>query len=1771
MQRKQQSKFIFENVKALACLSVLTGLCLATIPASAQTPKPSDAEKALIEKAQALESRGRPDIAVQVWQQILLSDPNNALALGGVARDYRLSGNSTASDEALDKLRRINPSDPNIGKIQGLTSNKTRDVRLGQAGALAKAGNPEAAMRIYREYYGSHPPDGDIALAYYETLYGTPNGKTEALTAMRALAARNPGDPRFIVTLGRMLTYDAKTRAEGIKILHEHSKDSDAENSLRQALIWDSSNPTSAAELREYLKSHPKDTELADRLKENEAKLAEMNAGIARTPEEREAFAALNAHHLQEAETRFQAMLDRDEKDARAAAGMGFLRMQQNNFAAAISYLVQAEENGFRDRSVTEGLATSRFWFTMGEASLAFDVNQLDVATEKYKAALEMRPRSPEALNGLAGVYTKNQQYAAAADLYQQIVKVQPTNSDAWRGLFLSYARDNKNTEALAILNRFPGSVKATMNQDPDMLRTLASIYSATGRDGEAQKVLAQALALPFPDNGAQLKTGTRLQYAGILMQAKRYDQAAEIYKQVLNDETDNLNAWMGLVTADHQLGMDKDAIDLVQKMPPATYDAALTDPGFLSMLGSIYQQSNQFEIAQGLLERSAQIQIKAGGQPALNLQIQLASIYLQRNDTAQAYALYHQILEAHPDNIDAWRGLIGTLQSTNRNAEALQEIKLISPDIRKQLETDVQFEQSEASLYAGAGDTVNAVAIFNRVQKHYELLHQTPPADVEIQSAYLLYNTFNDRALYPALMRLGSREDLTNEQRETIQGLWANWSVRRATLAFENGFPSRAIDILDAAAQAFPDNLGVRKAVAGGYLKAGKTKDALALYKSIDFQDASAGDFQGAISAALTANDKGQAEDWLRQALDRYPHDSAILASAARFEQSRGDNGGAADYWRASIAAMPTVSAADKLAHELVHPDPEKPNSRAATPNDLAHLLNPDAEPADRNSRGAKLPTLPSYGKDPFDPGAPVPLTPQSDSQRSLPRTMPVYPVPTSTSAPLPFSELTRPSTNPSTVPTKLPAPTNRAGSAAPPARAPSKSSSANTPGNTSRKTDSGPVSYTGRMHLPATGESVTSTEGTYPVPAHTAQPASRSNNPVLMQQSFPVQKAQPGNSIAETLSRPLPPARTAIPNQAPQSPALASDSSYPTGLRLSAQPMNPEAAQAQAMLVDQTDSQLTQGFSIRYLSNANAGTSHPSQPFAGQNSTGASRQVAQNSQQTGTLNNAQYTPSAQDAAAGAYSAQKPNKEQTPQIQSEPVPQPPIQQQAQPPAQQQAQQEPQPRTPKLERKKVRRKTQPTYNGNEVPTLVTAPSQQPAVPQQEVTDAPVQGQQSTTSAGLSDQELQDRNLPPLRGPWARIRRPQTKVLNPRDEAEMQLRTIEGGYSPWLGGNGTVSHRSGQLGYDSLTSLEATFEASVPLGTAARLTFIGTPVFLDSGQADGNALITLTSGIVTEPFGTLSSTAAAATPPAQQNAVGLAGEAQLTFANLAFAGGYSPSGFLISNFIGRASWRPGRGPLTFSFVRDSVKDTQLSYAGLRDPGSATQSFPGNVWGGVIANQAGIQFARGDLASGFYMGAGGQYITGLHVMENKRIDGSMGAYWRVLAMPEYGTLNLGANFFGMHYTTNLQAFTYGMGGYFSPQAYFLANMPITWTGHYLTKWHYTVLGSVGVQAFQQNSEPLYPLDTSIEVSQNNPTLPAKTSVGPNYDLRGQVAYAMSDHWFIGANAGANNSRNYTSVSAGFSVRYLFRPQPSTVAGPTGLFQTDDQHAIRPLTVP
>jgi len=408
-------------------------------------------------------------------------------------------------------------------------------------------------------------------------------------------------------------------------------------------------------------------------------------------------------------------------------------------------------------------------------------------------------------------------------------------------------------------------------------------------------------------------------------------------------------------------------------------------------------------------------------------------------------------------------------------------------------------------------------------------------------------------------------------------------------------------------------------------------------------------------------------------------------------------------------------------------------------------------------------------------------------------------------------------------------------------------------------------------------------------------------------------------------------------------------------------------------------------------------------------------------------------------------------------------------------------------------------------------------------------------------------------LPPLRGP---IVRSQTPVKTPRQQIEDQLAVMQGASSAWSGGSASVDYRSGQPGFDRLSIFSGQAEGSSMIAPGVRATVIARPVLLDAGEASG-----------TETFrqGTLPLNSA----PYVQSASGIGGELQLRTASFGASLGYTPHGFLIENVTGHLNIHPPSSHFTLDFGRDPIVDTQLSYAGLRDEGSVSPTYIGNVWGGVIANSGELQLAFGDERAGWYIQGGGQYITGRHVQTNKRFDGDGGAYWAAWHNPEYGNLTVGMNFFGMHYDRNLRYFTYGQGGYFSPAAYMLAAIPLTFNGHYGPKFHYRAAGSFGVQAFQEDSSPFFPLDPAIQAAQNNPFYPERTSVGGNYSFDGEGAYAIADHWYVGGYLNFNNSRDYASDKVGFFLRYLFRSQPVNAdIGPTGLFPVQ---GLRPLQVP
>ena len=205
---------------------------------------------------------------------------------------------------------------------------------------------------------------------------------------------------------------------------------------------------------------------------------------------------------------------------------------------------------------------------------------------------------------------------------------------------------------------------------------------------------------------------------------------------------------------------------------------------------------------------------------------------------------------------------------------------------------------------------------------------------------------------------------------------------------------------------------------------------------------------------------------------------------------------------------------------------------------------------------------------------------------------------------------------------------------------------------------------------------------------------------------------------------------------------------------------------------------------------------------------------------------------------------------------------------------------------------------------------------------------------------------------------------------------------------------------------------------------------------------------------------------------------------MTTRNLGLAAGYTPSNFLVQNITGHFSWRLFGGHFTLFGDRDPVKDTQLSYAGLHDPATITPLYIGKSWGGVVSSTGGARIDLGSGGSGFYFSADGGILHGYHVLNNSKFEGAMGAYLRVKNWPSAGSLTVGGALFGMHYHYDEAGLSYGQGGYFSPDSYFLAAVPVTFNGAYKSSFHYLVSGAFGVQTFQQDWEYFYPLDPGLQ---------------------------------------------------------------------------------------
>jgi hypothetical protein len=170
----------------------------------------------------------------------------------------------------------------------------------------------------------------------------------------------------------------------------------------------------------------------------------------------------------------------------------------------------------------------------------------------------------------------------------------------------------------------------------------------------------------------------------------------------------------------------------------------------------------------------------------------------------------------------------------------------------------------------------------------------------------------------------------------------------------------------------------------------------------------------------------------------------------------------------------------------------------------------------------------------------------------------------------------------------------------------------------------------------------------------------------------------------------------------------------------------------------------------------------------------------------------------------------------------------------------------------------------------------------------------------------------------------------------------------------------------------------------------------------------------------------------------------------------------------------------------------------------------------------------------------------------VATNNAVKGGGGVYTRVIKDADQ-TLTIGANTTLMHYDKNLSYFTFGQGGYFSPQQYVILNFPVEYMGR-VGLFTYDLKGSIGVQHYREDSSDYFPTNSGFQQRAANSGLtpdagavyPGQSKTGVSYSLNATGEYQLAPQLAFGATAAFGNAYQYREWLAAVYVRYSFTKQ-------------------------
>ncbi|KWE62721.1 cellulose synthase subunit BcsC-related outer membrane protein [Burkholderia sp. MSMB2157WGS] len=374
-------------------------------------------------------------------------------------------------------------------------------------------------------------------------------------------------------------------------------------------------------------------------------------------------------------------------------------------------------------------------------------------------------------------------------------------------------------------------------------------------------------------------------------------------------------------------------------------------------------------------------------------------------------------------------------------------------------------------------------------------------------------------------------------------------------------------------------------------------------------------------------------------------------------------------------------------------------------------------------------------------------------------------------------------------------------------------------------------------------------------------------------------------------------------------------------------------------------------------------------------------------------------------------------------------------------------------------------------------------------------------------------------------------------------AELEQRRnpeIETGWMP--------AYKSGDEGISSYRAQQVPIYLQMPIRYDGHAFAQIDTVHLDPGTLD----MSDPDAYSLKTFGTYAALRARTNPPAPALLANPPGSLHQSTTGVALGAGYlsdawrvdlgtSPLGFPVHYLVGGVRYRFDAGPASFSVNASRRPETSsvLSYAGMRDP------WTGAVWGGVrrdgVNLRASVDVGRTNLFA--ELGAG--VLSGRNVERNAEVTLRTGF---TVPVYERATTKVSTGLVGnaWHYAQNLRYYTYGQGGYYSPQRYLSLGVPIEWAGrHDALSWDLTVTGGIS-NSYEKDSlyYPTFSDQRAAQVAAGFVYAGSSTrGVSFSYGVNGIVEYRVNPHLSVGAQLHIDRSHDYAPSSALVYLRYAF----------------------------